>query len=104
MFKRINTQQAAALIEQGAVVADVRDAASFAAGHVKGSQHLDNSSLPFFIQQADFAVPLIVVCYHGNISQGAAAYLQEQGFDEVYSMDGGFAAWGMQFAELVERG
>jgi len=30
-----------------------------------------------------------VVCYHGNSSQSAAAYLVGQGFAEVYSLDGG---------------
>lgn len=37
--------------------------------------------------------PLVVVCYHGISSQNAAQYLHEQGFDDVYSLDGGFQAW-----------
>ncbi|MGL5628515.1 MAG: rhodanese-like domain-containing protein, partial [Plesiomonas shigelloides] len=41
----------------------------------------------------DFAMPVIVMCYHGNSSQGAAQYLVNQGFDEVYSLNGGFEAW-----------
>jgi len=34
-----------------------------------------------------------VVCYHGNSSQSAAAYLISQGFSDVYSLDGGFELW-----------
>jgi rhodanese-related sulfurtransferase len=41
----------------------------------------------------DLDAPLIVSCYHGNSSQGAAAYLVGQGFSEVYSLDGGFELW-----------
>jgi thiosulfate sulfurtransferase len=35
----------------------------------------------------------VVYCYHGQTSQGAAAYLLDQGFREVYSVIGGFERW-----------
>lgn len=96
-FQRISPQQAQALREQGAVVVDIRDPQSFAAGHIAGSRHLDNHSLHDFITHADLDAPLIVACYHGNSSQGAAAYLAGQGFSEVYSLDGGFELWHATF-------
>ena len=92
-FKRISPQQAQELRAQGAVVVDIRDPHSFANGHISGSRHLDNHSLHDFISHADLDAPLIVSCYHGNSSQGAAAYLVAQGFSEVYSLDGGFELW-----------
>ncbi|CAD5107009.1 thiosulfate sulfurtransferase GlpE [Zestomonas carbonaria] len=92
-FKRISPDQAQALRQNGAVVVDIRDPQSFAMGHIAGSRHLDNYSLADFIAHADFDKPLIVACYHGNSSQGAAAYLVGQGFAEVYSLDGGFELW-----------
>src|SRR3989344_1934103 len=96
-FKRIPPEQAQALRQQGAVVVDIRDPQSFAAGHISGSQHLDNHSLHAFITQADLDAPLIVTCYHGNSSQSAAAYLVGQGFSYVYSLDGGFELWRATF-------
>ncbi|PTU74944.1 thiosulfate sulfurtransferase GlpE [Pseudomonas mangrovi] len=92
-FKRIAPQHAQSLRQEGAVVVDIRDPQSFAAGHISGSLHLDNHSLADFIAQADLDAPLIVSCYHGNSSQSAAAYLAHQGFSEVYSLDGGFELW-----------
>jgi thiosulfate sulfurtransferase len=92
-FQRISPQQAQALRQQGAVIVDIRDPQSFAAGHIQGSHHLDNHSLHDFIRNADLDAPLIVSCYHGNSSQGAAAYLVGQGFSQVYSLDGGFELW-----------
>ncbi|WP_017939842.1 thiosulfate sulfurtransferase GlpE [Zestomonas thermotolerans] len=92
-FKRISPEQAQALRQNGAVVVDIRDPQSYALGHISGARHLDNYSLAEFIAQADFDQPLIVACYHGNSSQGAAAYLASQGFAEVYSLDGGFELW-----------
>jgi thiosulfate sulfurtransferase len=92
-FKRIPPEQAHALREQGAAVVDVRDAQAFAAHRIAGARHLDNHSLHDFIQSADLDKPLLVVCYHGNSSQSAAAYLVSQGFSDVYSIDGGFELW-----------
>ncbi|TBU86259.1 thiosulfate sulfurtransferase GlpE [Phytopseudomonas dryadis] len=103
-FKRIPPQQAQALRENGAAVVDVRDPQSFAAGHIAGSQHLDNHSLADFIARADLDQPLIVACYHGNSSQGAAAYLVGQGFSEVYSLDGGYELWRATYPQETASG
>ncbi|MCJ8301505.1 thiosulfate sulfurtransferase GlpE [Shewanella sp.] len=74
-------------------IVDIRDAASFASGHVQGAINLNNENLASFVAEANMDQPLIVVCYHGISSQGAAEYLVEQGFDDVYSLDGGYQAW-----------
>jgi thiosulfate sulfurtransferase len=103
-FQRIPPEQAQTLREQGAVVVDIRDPQSFALGHISGSHHLDNYSLSDFIAKADFDKPLIVTCYHGNSSQGAAAYLAHQGFSEVYSLDGGFELWRSVYPAEVAQG
>ncbi|MDH4555313.1 thiosulfate sulfurtransferase GlpE [Pseudomonas sp. BN417] len=103
-FQRIPPERAQALREQGAVVVDIRDPQSFALGHISGSHHLDNHSLADFIAKADFDKPLIVSCYHGNSSQGAAAYLAHQGFAEVYSLDGGFELWRSLYPDEVAQG
>jgi len=38
-------------------------------------------------------VPVLLVCYHGNASQTYGQMFADFGFAEVYSLDGGFAAW-----------
>lgn len=103
-FKRISPEQAQALRDRGGVVVDIRDAGSYAAGHISHSTHLDNHSLPDFIATADLDHPLIVTCYHGHSSQSAAAYLVNQGFSDVYSLDGGFELWRQAFPDDVEQG
>ncbi|MGL4473575.1 MAG: thiosulfate sulfurtransferase GlpE [Shewanella sp.] len=74
-------------------IVDIRDSASFEQAHIPAAVNLTNDNLVDYIQQADLDAPLVVVCYHGMSSQNAANYLSEQGFDEVYSLDGGFSAW-----------
>ena len=91
------------LAEQTAVkIVDIRDPQSFADAHIEDSLHLTDATLGHFMQQTDFDTPVVVVCYHGRSSQGAAQYLVEQGFEEVYSMDGGFEAWRREY-EFVTK-
>jgi thiosulfate sulfurtransferase len=103
-FKRISPEQVHALREQGAVLVDVRDAQTYATQHIPDSHHLDNHSIADFIREADLDKPLVVLCYHGNSSQSAAAYLVGQGFSEVYSMDGGFELWKAKFPDETAQG
>ena len=74
-------------------VVDIRDIQSFNAGHISGAVHLTNDNLAAFCSSTNQSLPLVVCCYHGNSSQGAADYLNEQGFSETYSLDGGFSCW-----------
>ncbi|KZN52550.1 thiosulfate sulfurtransferase GlpE [Pseudoalteromonas luteoviolacea] len=103
-FKHISIEQTQALIAQdNVVVADIRDPNSFSAGHIPGSEHLSNENLAHFMQEKEFEQPIIIVCYHGISSQNAANYLVEQGFEDVYSMDGGFTQWEQTLPEHVEK-
>lgn len=94
-FQHVNVNQLIQLAETNPdiQIADIRDAVSFESAHIKGSVNLNNDNIANFIAAADMDLPLIVVCYHGISSQGAAQYLVEQGFDDVYSLDGGYQAW-----------
>ena len=46
--------------------------------------------------------PVLVMCYHGISSRGAAQFLIGQGFESVYSVDGGFEAWSKTFPQDIE--
>lgn len=102
-FTCISTHEAQALIEQGAKVADIRDQQSYLAGHMPGAIHLHNDNLHDFLHSADMDQPLLVCCYHGISSQSAAQFLAHQGFDAVYSVNGGYEAWRADFPDQCER-
>ena len=55
-------------------IVDIRDSASFNAGHIPNAIHLSDSTVEQFIIDTDKNKPLVVYCYHGISSQGAAAY------------------------------
>lgn len=103
-FSRISPEQARKLIDASApVIADIRDPQSFAAGHIVGAVPLNNENLHDFVLQQASDTPVVVVCYHGVSSQGAAQYLAEQGFAEVYSLDGGFTSWQQIYPDMVQN-
>ncbi|MBP0048831.1 thiosulfate sulfurtransferase GlpE [Marinobacterium sp. AK62] len=101
-YRCINIDQACELIDQGAQVVDIRDEGSYQALHIRDAYNLNNHNLPDYVAAADFDAPLIVCCYHGISSQSAADYLAHQGFEEVYSLDGGFEAWRAQCPDRCE--
>ena len=88
---------------ESAIFVDVRDAGSYRRGHIPGAAHIGDHNVEQFVRETDKETPVIVYCFHGNSSIGGAAYLQENGFTEVYSMAGGFADWGSRpTATLLE--
>jgi len=72
---------------------DIRDPQSYAAEHIPGAKHIGNHNVASFLKDADPQRPLVVCCYHGNSSQGAADYFNQQGIEQCYSLDGGFESW-----------
>lgn len=92
-FIRISARQARELIDAEALIVDIRDPQSFAAGHIDGAVSVNGDNVDEFIASSDLSRPLVVCCYHGNASQSAAAYFSENGFEQTYSLDGGYEAW-----------
>jgi len=104
MFQHINIQGLNELMEAGEAlhIVDIRDPQSYAMGHITHAQALDNSNVQAFIENTPKQENVVVCCYHGNSSQGAAQFLFEQGFVNVYSLDGGFEMWKLAKPEKVE--
>ncbi|WP_029906069.1 thiosulfate sulfurtransferase GlpE [Prevotella sp. 10(H)] len=94
-FKRISFNQAKEkLNDPETILVDIRDSDSFIEGHIRGAIHLPQESLPLFVISTNKITPIMVMCYHGNSSQAIADFLVQQGFSEVYSIDGGYEGWG----------
>ncbi|OOF61619.1 thiosulfate sulfurtransferase GlpE [Rodentibacter sp. Ppn85] len=92
-FKEITPQQAWEMVQQGAILADIRDAHRYAYSHPKGAFHLTNQTFLQFEELVNFDSPIIIICYHGVSSRNVATFLAEQGYENLYSVIGGFEAW-----------
>jgi rhodanese-related sulfurtransferase len=78
-----------------AVVLDVRDAAEYKSGHITNARHVPESELEARAKDLEKvkSKPIIVSCARGNRSAGVAGRLRKLGFNEVFSLRGGLAAW-----------
>ena len=99
----ISGQEAIQLMNKGAIVIDVRDAASFAAGHIAGARHVPGEKIA---DGADSLKKLrekqiIVSCDKGVTSAAAVRTLTEQGFKQVLSLRGGLNAWRAEHLPLT---
>ena len=91
----ISAQDLIRLMNQGALVLDIRKPEQFAAGHVNGAKQLDSDKV---LTAGDTfkrfkEKPVIVYCDSGSLSSAAVRQLNEQGFTKAFTLRGGFAAW-----------
>jgi len=98
-FECINISEAITLMDDKANIVDIRDNISFQTSHIDGAVNLNNDNIDSYIAQVDKSTPLIVCCYHGNSSKNAAAFLASQGFNKVYSLNGGFSQWSAMYPD-----
>lgn len=94
-FQHLSVEQFEQLIKEkpSVNVVDTRDPQSYAIKSIKGAFNLNQDNLEQYLTYAETNEPLVVCCYHGHSSQGVAQYLTSRGFEEVYSLDGGYEAY-----------
>jgi len=93
-FRRIDAATASHFLgRDGVRVFDSRDEARFERAHIAGARRLSAANLDAVLIGTPKAAPVLLVCYHGNASQTYGQMFADFGFAEVYSLDGGFAAW-----------
>jgi thiosulfate sulfurtransferase len=92
--KTISVEDAKKKLEEGGTVfVDVRDPESYERAHIPGAILVNDNNVQEFISSTDKTRTHIIYCFHGINSEGGAAYFTENGFEDVFSMDGGFGAW-----------
>ena len=60
---------------------------------LSGSVPLDEALIENLLKGGSRDTRLVFLCHHGVRSLNAAAFFAAQGFSEVYSVEGGIAAW-----------
>jgi rhodanese-related sulfurtransferase len=101
----VSLLQATQLINQGkTVIVDVREPAEFAAAHLRDAKNIPLKEMPKRVGELDKfkSKTVIVVCQSGAQSGRAVSQLRKAGFTEVYSLQGGLAAWQAQGLPTVK--
>jgi rhodanese-related sulfurtransferase len=94
-FAAISPQDAIRLMNQGALVLDLRKPEEFAAGHLNGARRMDSAE----ILKAGETLkkhkdkPVLVYCETGSLGASAARILAGQGFTKAVNLRGGLAGW-----------
>lgn len=94
MIKEINVQELKKLKEEKAnfFLLDVREPSEYNTCHLEG--HLiPLAQLPERLNELNREQKIIVHCRGGGRSGRAVAFLQEQGFENVFNLKGGITAW-----------
>ena len=94
-FMAISPQDAIRLMNQNALVLDLRPADAFAAGHLAGARNLPPDQI---LKAGDTLKkykekPVVVYDESGSLGTSAARQLAAQGFTKAVNLRGGIAAW-----------
>ena len=91
----VSPQQAIRLMNQGALVVDIRDAASFAAGHINGARNVSGEDIAAGAESLKRwrEKQIVVCCERGVTGHAAVRTLGDHGFTKVLNLRGGLAAW-----------
>ncbi len=91
----VTPEQAEQLRQDGHTLLDVREGDEFEQGAIPGAIHIPRGLLETSVEARlpDKATPLVVFCAGGVRSAFATQTLNEMGYDQVASMDGGFNQW-----------
>lgn len=105
-FAAVSPQEAIRLMNQGALVLDLRPEDAFNEGHLGGARRMDSAE----ILKAGESLrkykdkPVVVYCDSGSLGASAARVLAGQGFTKAVNLRGGVAAWRTEGLPLSKTG
>ena len=94
-FAAVSPQDAIRLINQGALLIDLRPAEAFASGHVAGARQMSGEQILKAGDTLKKHKEKAVVVYDdsGSLGASAARQLAAQGFTKAFNLRGGLTAW-----------
>ncbi len=102
----VGPSEAVRLMNQGAVLVDVRSQAEFDSGHILDARHLPQEQVAQAAETLKrFKDKVVITCCESGMRSGAAArVLKTQGFSKVVNLRGGLQAWRTESLPLVMNG
>ena len=100
-YQTIDSNKAMELIEDDAVIIDVRTAQEFASGYIDGAINIPVDNISSIDYEKDTVI--ILYCASGMRSSNAAKALIDLGYTNIYNLDGGLINWGFDLVEISEN-
>ncbi len=88
----VDTPEAVKLINNDAVVVDLRSAEAYGRGHIVNAKNMSADEVESRIG-SDKSKPIIAVCDAGISARRTVAALRAKGYESVYSLKGGMTGW-----------
>jgi rhodanese-related sulfurtransferase len=91
----VSPTEAVRMMNDGAVLVDVRSVNQFKDGHIAGARNVPGDQVADGAKALEkFRDKTIITCCESGVTSGAAARkLTELGFKQVFNLRGGLAAW-----------
>lgn len=91
----IEAGEAVKLINNNAVVIDIRSAEAFSRGHIVSAKNIPNDEVDAKIGQLEQykSTPIVAVCDTGVTTTGIVNKLRSAGFESVFGLKGGMTGW-----------
>ena len=99
----IEPPEAVKLINNDAVIIDIRSPEAFAKGHIVNARNIPMDELDANQEKIDRlgSKPILAVCDAGMSSTRAVSSLRKAGLETVYGLKGGITAWTQASLPLV---
>ena len=110
-MKQLAGRDLLALTAHAPLLLDVREPWEFALAAIRieglRTLHIPMNEIPDRLNELrdsqGAAQPVVCICHHGARSAQVVAFLERQGFDDVYNLAGGIDAWSEQVDASVPR-
>lgn len=99
----VDPVEAVRLINNDAIIIDLRGVDAFAKGHIVGAKSIPSDELDGKMNTLETkkSTPIVAVCDSGVSSTKAVNALRTAGFESVYGLKGGMAGWGQAGLPVV---
>ena len=99
----VDAAEVVKLINNDAVVIDIRSADAFARGHIVNAKNIPNDEFDGKIGQLDQykSKPVVAVCDAGITTTKTVQKLRGAGFENAFGLKGGMAGWGQAGLPVV---
>ncbi len=104
-FQQISASDLNSLLNASkAQLLDVRNDDEVARGIIHGALHIPLHLLPMRWNELDDETPLAIYCHSGVRSMHACEYLAQQGYTQLFNLQGGILAWANAGLPIVSKG
>jgi rhodanese-related sulfurtransferase len=95
MVKEISPKDLKARLDAGEDIdiIDVREAWELRQSHLDKARHIPMNDIPDSLDTITHDKPVVIMCHVGGRSYQVVAWMETQGYDNLYSLDGGIDGW-----------